>query len=174
MPVLLASLGGTSSLKFRLLLCCAGLVALGVGWNVWQNQDRPDPLRKAELTQLSAPSTQAWGDGLPWEVSEADPVSGWGDASLRLGGSFAVAMLLGSLVRTFLRAAVTILLLGGALLWFLADRNLIDPFWQPYLTGEIDIKPWLTSQADSLATLLKGYLPSAGAAITGLGFGLRK
>lgn len=174
MSALIAFLGGTSSLKFRLLLCCAGMAAFGVGWNIWQNQDQQDPLREVELTQLSAPSTRAWGDGMPWETSGTDPEGSWGDASLRLGGSFAVAMLLGSLVRTFLRAALTILLFGGALLWFLADRNLIDPFWQPYLTGQIDIKPWLNSQADSLVTLLKGYLPSAGAAITGLGFGLRK
>lgn len=174
MSVLLASIGGTSSLKFRLLLCCAGLVALGVGWNLWQNQEQHDPLREAELTQLSAPTARSWGDGFPWEVSGADPASSWGDASLRLGASFAVAMLLGSLVRTFLRAVLTVLVVGGALLWFLAERQLIEPFWQPYLTGEIDIKPWVTSQADSLITLLKGYLPSAGAAITGLGFGLRK
>jgi len=174
MSVLLASLGGSSGIKFRLLLCSIALIVIGVGWSYWNQRDHHDPLREASVTQLSAPQTRSLLDGAPWKVDATDQANTWSDASVRLGGSFALAMLLGSLVRTFLRAALTVLLVGGALLWFLASRNLIEPFWQPYLSGEIDIKPWLTSQADSVVTFLKGYLPPAGAAVTGLGFGLRK
>ncbi|MDF1738124.1 MAG: hypothetical protein P1U86_03105 [Verrucomicrobiales bacterium] len=98
----------------------------------------------------------------------------WGSAVMELGLSFGIAMILGSLVRAFVRTMITLIVVVGGALWFLQHKGIIEPFWQDYYGVAESTRVWAMAQFESVKTFFKGSLPSAGAAMAGFGFGLKK
>lgn len=98
----------------------------------------------------------------------------WGDAAIRLGGSFMVAMVAASLLRVFFKTALTVVMLVVAVSWFLEYRGIIEPFWHDYYSSLGNARNWAVSQTHTAKEFLKGYVPSATAALIGFGFGLRR
>ena len=98
----------------------------------------------------------------------------WGSTIMKLGLSFGVAMILGSLVKAFVRTMVTLIVVVGGALWFLQHKGLIEPFWQDYSEVADSTRIWGIAQFESMKTLMKGALPSAAAAMMGFALGLRK
>lgn len=98
----------------------------------------------------------------------------WGSTLMQLGLSFGIAMILGSLVKAFLRTMITLIVVVGGALWFLQYKGIIEPFWQDYYGVADSTRVWAMAQFESIKTFLKGSLPSAGAAMIGFGFGLKK
>lgn len=83
-------------------------------------------------------------------------------------------MVFGSLLRVALKTMVTTLVAGAVILWILQTQGIIEPFWDDYYGTVSESRNWLVSRATMIGTLLKEHLPSAGAALVGFGFGLRK
>ncbi len=98
----------------------------------------------------------------------------WGSTLMLLGLSFGIAMILGSLMKAFVRTVVTLILVVGGTLWFLQHKGIIEPFWQDYYGVADSTRIWAMAQFESMKPLMKGSLPSAAAAMVGFGFGLRK
>ena len=98
----------------------------------------------------------------------------WGAAATRLGLSFGIAMIVGSLLRAFLRSMLTVIVVTGIVLFLLYNQGIIDPFWKDYDAAANEAKVWAMEQKNSVQRFLQGYVPSAGAALIGFGFGLRK
>lgn len=98
----------------------------------------------------------------------------WGDAAVRFGLSFGIAMIAGSLLRVFLKTMITLFVIAAVVLFLLYHQGLVEPFWQDYPAAAGDAKDWAVAHKESVQQFLKGYVPSAGAALIGFGFGLRK
>lgn len=98
----------------------------------------------------------------------------WGRTLMQLALSFGIAMILGSLLRAFVRTMVTSLVVVGGSLWFLQHRGIIEPFWQDYYGVADSTRVWAMAQFESIKTFLKGSLPSAAVAMAGVGYGLKK
>lgn len=98
----------------------------------------------------------------------------WGDAAIRFGGSFMIAMVIGSLLRAFVRTMVIALVVAGGVLWYLNWKGFVEPFWEDAFDSWSHAKGWMVAQTESTKHFLQGYVPSLSAALVGFGFGLRK
>ncbi len=106
------------------------------------------------------------------EIGRKHPT--WGNAAMRLGMSFFIAMVIASLLKAFVKTMVIVLVIVGGSLFFMEQRGMIEPFWDHQMGFLIAAKDWMIAQTDSVVGFLKGYLPSSGAAATGFFVGLRK
>jgi uncharacterized membrane protein (Fun14 family) len=115
-----------------------------------------------------------WTGGSQKRIEVEKRAHSWGDAAIRFGGSFMVAMIIGSLLRVFVRTMVIALVVAGGLLWFLNDRGMVEPFWEDAFDSWGHAKDWIVAQTRTGTDFLRGYVPSMTAGLVGLGFGLRK
>jgi len=154
----------------------AGVIVVGgLLWNggLWISDKEKGEQASEERVSLRSNLTDSSTSGDAKPASNLREKS-WGDAAVRLGGCFMVAMVVGSLLRVFVKTMFIFLLVVGGALWFLEHEGVIDPFWHQYMSSWDATREWLVAQTDSVKSLLKGYLPSAGAALVGFGFGLGK
>lgn len=98
----------------------------------------------------------------------------WGDAAIRFGGSFMVAMIVGSLMREFVRTMLIALLVAGMVFWYLDRKEIVEPFWEDAFDSWEHAKGWIVAQTESVKHFLQGYVPSLSAALLGFCFGLKK
>ncbi len=108
------------------------------------------------------------------KLQEWFPQFTWGGATTRLGLSFAIGFLFALLLRWFIKTALTIAALLAAGVGLLVHYGVIEPFWGENFDLVKDVGHWLAMQTETLATLVKGYLPSGAASGAGVFLGLRK
>ncbi len=123
--------------------------------------------------EWGAPRTAAESRGLQ-ELAHRIKSRSWGSSLMQLGLCFGVAMVLGTLMRAFVRTMLTLIVVVGGVLWFLQHRGIIEPFRQDYYDAADSARVWAMAQFESAKSFLKGSLPLAGAAMIGFGFGLKK
>lgn len=98
----------------------------------------------------------------------------WGDAAIRFGGSFMAAMVIGSLLRMFVKTMAVALIASAVVLAVLYHQGMVDPFWRDALDSPGQARDWIVTQTESVAAFVKGYVPSMTSALLGLGFGLKR
>ncbi len=98
----------------------------------------------------------------------------WGGATTRLGLSFAIGFLVALAIRWFIKTALTVAALVAGAAAFLVHHGVIEPFWGENFDLVKDVGHWLAVQTETLATLVKSYLPSGAASGAGIFLGLRK
>ncbi len=163
---------GMSGGKGRVLLFAGLCVVGGVLLNS-EDYFRTDTSRGEGLESKPSARTD-WVSGTPKRAEVEQRVHSWGDAAIRFGGSFMVAMIVGSLLRVFMRTMVITLFVAGGVLWFLNSRGMVEPFWEDAFDSWGHAKDWIVMQTRSVTDFLRGYIPSMTAGLVGLGFGLRK
>ena len=165
----------------RLLLIAATVIAAS-GFIFKGVDTEPNPLDyRAKVSDEPIITDAEWGvprnreesRGLQ-ELAHRIQSRSWGSAVMQIGLSFGIAMILGSLARAFVRTMIILTVVVGGALWFLQHKGIIDPFWQDYYGVADSTRVWAMAQFESIKTFLKGSLPSAGAAMIGFGFGLKK
>ena len=166
------SLTGFSSLKRRLVMGALTAILAGCVWNccrwVSKSYDGGAPMQpRVGFESDWAGNSRAAGGA----TGQADL---WATSGIHLGLSFLGAMLAGGLLRTFFRSILTVILVGVITFIFLRDRGVIDPFWDQYFGSVENVKDWATVESISLWETLKDVVPSTGAALVGLGFGLKR
>lgn len=158
------------------LLMLAGILALaGFGLNS-AGVAEPEPEKGARpgispslRTDLAGPQ-----ESPRKSLAEAARSSTWGDAAIRIGLSFGVAMIFASLLRAFLKTMLSFAVAAFLVCWFLHYRGWIEPFWEEFEFSLEHAQTWVAGQFETVKGFLGGLLPSTGAAIAGFLFGLRK
>ena len=159
-------IGGFNGTK-RLLLLAAGTAVLGgLAWNGGTVALKPDALHDSLRSN--------WTEGSPLKDELVRKANRWGDSVIKLGLSFIAAMIFGSLLRVAVKTAITLAVVGGAILWLLQSRGVIDPIWSDYYGSVSESKGWLMNQVNTAGHFLQTNLPSASAALIGFGFGLKR
>lgn len=161
-------IGGFGGGKMRLLLAAGAVAGSGVVWNGGELAPDTGMVRP---TAAVDPLRTDQGEG---GQNIGESAGNMGHTAVSLGISFIVAMVVGSLLRVALRTMVTTLVAGGVILWILQTQGIIEPVWDDYYGTVSESRNWLVSRATTLGALLNEHLPSAGAALVGFGFGLRK
>ncbi len=163
-------IGGFGGGKMRLLLAAGAVAGSGVLWNggdLVPDSGAVRPNVAVDPLRLDQGEHGVRG-------GDSENKGNLGHTAVSLGISFIVAMVIGSLLRVALRTMVTTLVAGAVILWILQTQGIIEPFWDDYYGTVSESRNWLISRATTIGTLLKEHLPSAGAALVGFGFGLRK
>ena len=106
--------------------------------------------------------------------AESRPIDAAAPAVLRLGISFLAGFALGFLMRSFLRWSILIVGVVAVAIYLLKRSGMIDLPWES-IEGDVrDGASWLKSQVGGIKDVLAGYLPSSGAAVLGIIFGMRR
>ncbi len=163
--------GGFSGLKFRLLLMAGFLVVGGMVWNVARDAGKAKVVPGAPV---QSSMSERWVSGGKNIEKVADKVDPWGDAAVRLGACFIVAMIFGSLTRVFLKTMITFSIAIVAALIVLDYKDVIDPVWSDYFSSFSQVKHTVVSQTESVRAFVKGHFPPTASAFVGFGFGLKR
>lgn len=155
----------------RLLLFAGCLALLGLGLN---SLDLLDPEKGVRVSEKSTHSLSSGLVEQSRNLAEFSRSTTWGDAAIRIGLSFGLAMIFASLLRAFLKTMITFLLFAVGVSWFLHYQGLIEPFWKDFDFSVDDTRRWVAGQFETVKEFVGGVLPSTGAAIVGFIFGLRK
>lgn len=164
-------LGGFSGKKGRWLLLAA--IVAGFGF-VLNTVDFSIPSKGPVAGKKEEVVSSDWRENSRTKVTIEQNTRTWGDAAMRLGLSFGIAMIAGSLLRACLKTTLTLFAITGVVLFVLYQQGMIEPFWRDYTRAAEEAKDWALLQKDAVSRFLKGYVPSTGAALIGFGFGLRK
>ncbi|MBL9154137.1 MAG: hypothetical protein JNK37_16710 [Verrucomicrobiales bacterium] len=166
--------------KRKLLYAAAAVGLLGVGSDGYQtiqsNATREAASAASETRPMAAAEASRDKVGSDSTVTQAgEAVFDWGGPTGRLGLSFSLAFLAALAIRWFIKTALTIAGVAAAGAALLVHFGVIDSatIGDPSQWAK-DLGPWLTDQTESLATLVKGHLPSGAASGAGLFLGLRK
>ena len=163
---------GMSGRKGKLLLLAGLCVVVGVVLNAGSYFGGDKGIESSTSSSSSLRSDWTDNSGVKNEVQ--DKAQSWGDAAIRFGGSFMVAMIIGSLLREFVKTMVLVILLLSGVLWYLHYRGIMEPFWEDAFHSWDHAKDWILVQTRSAKDFLQGYVPSMTSALVGLGFGLKK
>lgn len=166
--------------KRKLLYAAAAVGLLGVGSDGYQtiqsNSSHEAASAASETRPMAAAEASRDKVGSDSTVTQAgEAVFDWGGPTGRLGLSFSLAFLAALAIRWFIKTALTIAGVAAAGAALLVHFGVIDSatIGDPSQWAK-DLGPWLTEQTESLATLVKGHLPSGAASGAGLFLGLRK
>lgn len=172
MPGISEAFGGFSGAKGRWLMIAAvvtmGGYFLKTSNLLSTNHSRPSSTESGRVVSSN------WRENSRKKIEVEERGRTWGDAAVRFGLSFGIAMIAGSLLRVFLKTMITLFVIAAVVLFLLYHQGLVEPFWQDYPAAAGDAKDWAVAHKESVQQFLKGYVPSAGAALIGFGFGLRK
>ena len=163
--------GGFSGMKFRLLLLAAFFVVGGMIWNVVRDGGKP---KVVPGSSIHGTLNEEWVNGANSIEKVADKVDPWGDAAVRLGACFIVAMIFGSLTRVFLKTMITFSIALVAAMIVLDYKGVIDPGWSEHFSSFSEMKHTVMTQTESLRAFVKGHFPPAASAFIGFGFGLKR
>lgn len=165
-------LGGFSGAKGRLLFYAAIIVLCGAVWNVGrdflENENRGFGTRSGPKTAKTG-----WVENSATKIGLLKKGDRWGDAAVRLGLSFGFAMIAASILRHAFKFGVMILVVAGAVLWLLKTQGVVN-LWDNYYGTVKGGGDWLGHHLVAIRDFLAAHLPSAGAALVGFGFGLRR
>lgn len=137
----------------------------------------PRPSMASGFADLPATSREAASGAITRsseKLHEWFPQFTWGGATTRLGLSFAIGFLVALAIRWFIKTALTIAALAAGATALLVHYGVIEPFWGENFDLVKDVGHWLAVQTETLATLVKSYLPSGAASGAGIFLGLRK
>lgn len=152
------------------LLFLAGVLALaGVGLNSLDHLEPEKGVRSSGDSAISSGLAKHTRN-----LAEYSRSATWGDAAIRIGLSFGLAMIFASLLRAFFKTMVTFVVISVLVCWFLNYQGLIEPFWEDFRFSMNDAKQWAAEQFQTVKGFVGGILPSTGAALTGFVFGLKK
>lgn len=163
---------GVSGAKGRMLLLAGGLVFVGFAWNGTREfvARGGKPVAGHSHTVFSKPG---WTENSATKIGLLKKGDRWGDAAVRLGFSFGIAMLAGSILRAAFKTGLMLVLLSGVALWFLKTQGVVD-LWDNYYGTVREGGNWLQHHFSAMGQFLSAHLPSAGAALAGFGLGLRR
>jgi uncharacterized membrane protein (Fun14 family) len=164
--------GVFTGMKRFLLLVAGGLALGGVVWNGSGGSTDAPPAGLPEW--MGAGLRTGLSEGLPGPGDLVGGRQGPGDEAIRLGLSFIAAMVFGSLLRVAVKTAISLLVIGGCVLWLMQSRGMIEPGWEDYYGSVVESRTWLAAQVGVVGQVLQAHLPSASAALIGFGFGLRR
>lgn len=128
----------------------------------------------------STPPTEGGSDREPGSTAPAEqasepPADPWSPAIFRMGFGFFVGFAMAYAFRAFAKFAVVSLGVFFLLLFGLQYAGLIEVQWGAMADRYDGLKSWLGAQFEGFTAFVTGALPSAGAALAGLGLGfLRK
>ncbi|MCB1232057.1 MAG: hypothetical protein KDN19_17445 [Verrucomicrobiae bacterium] len=128
----------------------------------------------ADVPAVNRESQSPSDSGKGGRFREWFPQFTWGGATTRLGLSFAIGFIFALALRWFIKTALTIAALVAAAVALLVHYGVIEPFWGENFDLVKDVGHWLAAQTETLATLVKSYLPSGAASGAGIFLGLRK
>ena len=109
--------------------------------------------------------------GAPAEQIEQAPADPWSPAIFRMGFGFFVGFAMAYAFRAFAKFAVVSLGVFFLLLFGLQYAGLIEVQWGTMAERYDSARGWLGSQFEGFTAFVTGALPSAGAALAGLGLG---
>lgn len=161
------TIGGFYGRKQKLLLFAAVLVAFGLLASVFvepHSGTGNDP-RQA--------STQ-WQGKSQSKLAIEESAATYGDAAMRFGASFGIAMVLASLLRAFLKTMATIIAVTAVVIFVFYSQGWVDPFWEEWIPRAGHAREWAIEQTRSIGAFVKGHVPSMGAALVGFGCGLKR
>jgi uncharacterized membrane protein (Fun14 family) len=157
----------------RTLLLVAGGLALG--GMMWSGGDLSSEEKTKKLPDAMGDALRAdWSSGSPRQNGWFGDRQALSDGAVRLGLSFIAAMVFGSILRVAVRTAISLLVIGGFVLWVLQSRGMIDSGWENYYGSMSESRNWLMARVSVFGQILQDHLPSASAALIGFGFGLRR
>ena len=155
----------------RTLLLVAGGLALG--GMMWSDGDVSSEEKTKKLPDSIGDALRAdWSEGSPRRDAWFGDRQSLSDGAVRFGLSFIVAMVFGSLLRVAVKTAISLLIIGGFVVWVLQSRGMIDPGWEDYYGSVSESRNWLMVRFSVAGQILQDHLPSASAALIGFGFGL--
>lgn len=164
-------IGGFSGFKARMLLFAGVVVLAGSVWTNGREMQRSGQVFRAP----SSPTGGNWTTG--GTSAERDfflkKGDAWSKGAVSLGISFMAAMIAGSILRAAFKTGLTLLILGGVAVWFLERQGYVT-LWDEYFATVREGGDWLTTRAQAVAGFVQAHLPSAGAALVGFGFGLKR
>ncbi|MFI4916011.1 MAG: FUN14 domain-containing protein [Phycisphaerales bacterium JB060] len=111
------------------------------------------------------------GEGAQAERVEQAPADPWSPAIFRMGFGFFVGFSMAYAFRAFAKFAVVSLGVFFLLLFGLQYAGLIEVQWGAMAERYDSARGWLGAQFDGFTAFVTGALPSAGAALAGLGLG---
>lgn len=157
----------------RTLLLVAGGLALG--GMMWSGGDLSPEEKTKKLPDAMGDALRAdWSTGNPRQDAWFGDRQALADGAVRLGLSFIAAMVFGSILRVAVKTAISLLVIGGFVVWVLQSRGMIDPGWENYYGSMSESRNWLMARVSVAGQILQDHLPSASAALIGFGFGLRR
>lgn len=164
-------IGGFSGFKGRALLFVGVVVLAGAVWTQGREMQRSGHVFKAPTASF----------GKDWASGGSSRTDGFllkkgdmlGKAAVTVGLSFMVAMIAGSFLRAAFKTAIGLLVLSGIAIWFLESQGYVS-LWDDYFRSLQTGGNWVTTHVDLIGEFLRKHLPSAGAALVGFGFGLRR
>lgn len=164
-------IGGFSGFKGKALLYVGVVVLAGAVWTNGREMQRSGHVFKAPTSSFGTNWTGVGGGGKEdFFLKKGDVL---GKAAVTVGLSFMVAMIAGSFLRAAFKTAVGLLLLSGVAIWFLESQGYVS-LWNDYFDAVRNGGNWVTTHLDLIGEFLGKHLPSAGAALVGFGFGLRR
>lgn len=121
----------------------------------------------------STPEPTAAPDGEEPGEAEAAPAieDPWSPAIFRMGFSFFVGFAMAYALRTFAKVTVVAAGVFFLLLFGMQYAGLVEVKWTAMADRYDGIQAWLAAQVAGFRAFVTGYLPSAGAAVAGLGLG---
>lgn len=116
------------------------------------------------------------GGGQPAAVEpEPAPVADpWSPAIFRMGFGFFVGFAMAYALRSFVKVTIVSAGVFFLLLFGLQYAGLVEVKWAAMADRYDSLQEWLLAQVGGFQAFVTGYLPSAGAALAGLGLGFMR
>lgn len=163
--------GGFSGLKYKMLLAAGFTVFLGLVWGIGKDNFGGQLDGGGAGAAVVNWSHAADAKSFVRVANMVDPLAA---ASIGIGTSFIVAILLGSLMRVSFRGMVILLAIIVGVSIALDYKGVVEPFWSEYVLPMSELKQKLLAQTESTRAFLLGHFPPFASAIVGFGCGLKR
>ncbi|MEO0417062.1 MAG: hypothetical protein AAF226_19165 [Verrucomicrobiota bacterium] len=174
----LVNLLGSPSLFKRRLLWASFLLAFGGAvWEVNDEFSGTSALRSPSEAVVDSHTYSGNAQSDQGVQPYRDPVAlerpRWGNAALRIGVSLFIALVIGTIFRSFLKGAIIMAVVSVVILLVMERQGYLAPMWNEHLTFWESVGQWFLAQANAVRLFAVNYLPASTAAIVGLILGLR-
>tara|TARA_R110002096_G_scaffold71295_13_gene170438 strand:- start:254 stop:775 length:522 start_codon:yes stop_codon:yes gene_type:complete len=173
MGAIINSFTGFSGIKRRFLIGAVVAILCGAGWN--GGEWLMDSYKGSKITgSMESGIQKEWNSGSKKRAEMVNRGHQWSNALIAIGLSFIGAMVVGSLLRVFFKGMLTLVIIAALTLLFCHYKGIADPVIDPFLSSVDEVFGWAKNEGKSFWVYLMEVVPSAGAALVGLGFGLKK
>lgn len=165
--------------RSKILIAMAAVTLLGVGLWIYAAVTRPEPsAARPSASATSLASGFATGDPAATTpvVTEPEPrlVDDAAPAVARFGGSFIAGFCIAYAFRRILKVAIIVTGVTLIALFALQRAGVVDINTQLVADSLEKGFAWAKGEAGAMKDFILGYLPSAGAGVTGMVMGIRK